>query len=1104
MKAQILFLIPLFMVSSSALFAQTATEPSGSGTSEDPYLISSLDNLYWVTQSSAQWDKYYLQNTNIDASGISWEEDTTGFSPIGNAANEFTGSFDGQNYSITGIYINRPDEEEIGLFGNVGASGVLTGLHLKDVNITGNTRTGGLVGYNNGGAVSNSIVTGEVYGSGSPFGGSSVGGLAGQSLGSVLNSSFKGTVDGNSQVGGLVGRNGGSVMHSFVTGEVSCETATAGGLIGLNEDSGAFFYNYANATVSGPSNIGGLVGTHVGDSSAVNYALGDVTGDTDDVGGLVGQNSSPIANSYATGNVNGADRTGGLTGANQSTITNSYAAGTVTGTTNTGGFSGSNSGTITSGFWDTDSGSDDNGIGTDLSGTEMKQEASFSGFDFTDIWLIDEDFSFPFLRDILPSVKPGGATPSVTGRSISFGGASTDYVEVPHSDDFDDLDEITLEAWVYLNSTARQGFFSKNVGSTGWYLEYFSSSNAFLSSVFTASGARSGVSLTIPPTSKWFHLSTTYDGTDVKIYIDGKDVTSQQQGNNTGTITNNTNSIRIGDHNQNLDGKMDEVRIWNVALSQNEIQQNMFQKLSGDEEGLLAYLPFDEGEGTLALDESANQHVASLNGSATWESDAHPYGTFIAGDEGWRMMTVPASGVSYGELLDTLWTQGFTGADYSGGTPNVYTWDESSKSFTALTNSSEEPAAGTGFLIYIFDDDDFDGAGDGFPKMIWTDSTQQSGNISPALSFTDTGEEENDGWNLMGNPYGATIDWDAPSGWAQTNLDASFYVWSDSANGGAGDYLSWNGTTGTFGVGEIAPWQGFWVKANSTGPAITFSDNIRASGGILRKKPTVSELQFTIKNGAMRNSTIVMFSEQAQITKDRLDAWKLQSLNGEYLSLFTQLGSGSALDINAVPSDFDGILEIPLSFKGSTLFGEFDLSWISTALPEGLKVFITDENTGETIPLEGHGTYHFYINKQAKTSASENISLEPEHRVLSVPSVMKAKKGEVPRFILTLSYGEIVSNEQDDNLPKTFGLDQNYPNPFNPSTVIRYQLPVSSVVSLKVFDILGREVAALIDGRMGAGYHQVSFNARNLASGMYIYQLRAGNSVITKKLTLIK
>lgn len=97
------------------------------------------------------------------------------------------------------------------------------------------------------------------------------------------------------------------------------------------------------------------------------------------------------------------------------------------------------------------------------------------------------------------------------------------------------------------------------------------------------------------------------------------------------------------------------------------------------------------------------------------------------------------------------------------------------------------------------------------------------------------------------------------------------------------------------------------------------------------------------------------------------------------------------------------------------------------------------------------------------------------------------------------------SNEtKGSELPSSIDLLQNYPNPFNPSTTISYQLPVDSKIELKVFDMLGREVATLVNGRMEAGFHQITFNGSELASGIYIYRLNAGNTIITRKLTLIK
>jgi len=90
------------------------------------------------------------------------------------------------------------------------------------------------------------------------------------------------------------------------------------------------------------------------------------------------------------------------------------------------------------------------------------------------------------------------------------------------------------------------------------------------------------------------------------------------------------------------------------------------------------------------------------------------------------------------------------------------------------------------------------------------------------------------------------------------------------------------------------------------------------------------------------------------------------------------------------------------------------------------------------------------------------------------------------------------------NLPKEFVLLQNYPNPFNPTTSIKYSLPEQEFVSLKIFDILGNEVATLVNESKPAGNYEVQFDANNLSSGVYFYQLRAGNFTETKKLILMK
>ena len=98
----------------------------------------------------------------------------------------------------------------------------------------------------------------------------------------------------------------------------------------------------------------------------------------------------------------------------------------------------------------------------------------------------------------------------------------------------------------------------------------------------------------------------------------------------------------------------------------------------------------------------------------------------------------------------------------------------------------------------------------------------------------------------------------------------------------------------------------------------------------------------------------------------------------------------------------------------------------------------------------------------------------------------------------------ITSVAADQPIPEEFALEQNYPNPFNPSTMIRYQLKQSGAVSLKIYDILGREIETLVNGWQSPGWYEATFGASSLPSGMYFYQLRTAGTVLTKKAMLRK
>ena len=90
------------------------------------------------------------------------------------------------------------------------------------------------------------------------------------------------------------------------------------------------------------------------------------------------------------------------------------------------------------------------------------------------------------------------------------------------------------------------------------------------------------------------------------------------------------------------------------------------------------------------------------------------------------------------------------------------------------------------------------------------------------------------------------------------------------------------------------------------------------------------------------------------------------------------------------------------------------------------------------------------------------------------------------------------------SVPNSFSLEQNYPNPFNPTTKIKYNLSKEAKVSLKIFDVLGREITTLVDTKQISGHYEVNFDASKLASGVYIYRMIAGDFVQSRKMILMK
>ncbi|HEX3072658.1 MAG TPA: T9SS type A sorting domain-containing protein, partial [Ignavibacteriales bacterium] len=164
--------------------------------------------------------------------------------------------------------------------------------------------------------------------------------------------------------------------------------------------------------------------------------------------------------------------------------------------------------------------------------------------------------------------------------------------------------------------------------------------------------------------------------------------------------------------------------------------------------------------------------------------------------------------------------------------------------------------------------------------------------------------------------------------------------------------------------------------------------------------------------------------------------------------------------------------------------------YVDSIWKPGIKVEYGYDNAGNCTKAE----VYYYIDS-AWVFPYEEFDIE-------IPGLSRVVKA----YMVEIEYTQInpIAVEHDIHAPATFSLAQNYPNPFNPETKISFSLPQSGKTMLKVYDMLGREVAELINGEMEKGPHSVSFNGRNLSSGVYIYRLQSGSFTESKKMMLLK
>ncbi len=297
------------------------------------------------------------------------------------------------------------------------------------------------------------------------------------------------------------------------------------------------------------------------------------------------------------------------------------------------------------------------------------------------------------------------------------------------------------------------------------------------------------------------------------------------------------------------------------------------------------------------------------------------------------------------------------------------------------------------------------------------------------------------GWNLIGT-VSASVPVSAVTSSPPNIVNSDFF-----------------GYSGGYAVAtSLDPGQGYWVKATGGGTisvassAAVPSTTAQGSASISKKLNSL-----TIRDAA-GNSQVLYFGDKALVDQSR--SYELPPL-----------GPDGTFDIRfasqkyvALHSTVVASAEVfPVQIRSAA--GPLTVSWV----------------------IRNNNTRYDLVDASGKPLMSRSMT----------------GTGSVKLTSTTVTGLKLVASAS--GLPKEYALHQNYPNPFNPSTTITFDLPVTSVVSLKVYNILGQEVSTLLDGvQLEGGVHIATFNASNIPSGVYFYQLRAGSFTATRKLMLMK
>ena len=567
--------------------------------------------------------------------------------------------------------------------------------------------------------------------------------------------------------------------------------------------------------------------------------------------------------------------------------------------------------------------------------------------------------------------------------------------------------------------------------------------------------------------NQWNHLTAVKSGNYIKLYVNG--ITSDSTNLPSQAYTDNDAAIVMGgtfESGSETINLLDEIRLWSRALGSDEIESIMNTELYGDEQGLVGYWNFNEGQGNIVNDLTSNSNDGQLHG-AGWSEDSAPIMQNILGVS---VSHVEAS-IYPGVAGDTIKVP-----------VNVDLQDVDLFSVGIRLD---------GFQSHL--------------EFLGIDTTE-----------TLVG---NQGWNFVSNAqddilltgvYGSDsittngvlfrIEFYAPETLSVGSIPVN--IAQLDINELSEDFILTNGSV---------------LVSHSKLGDVTLNDTVSYYDGSMVLRYLVGLEEFNYNQMVAADVTVdgtvtaLDASIIGQYTAELVDSlpYTDQALlagSGEFQIQGNSFYSGQELSIPISILNGDNLL----SFEMDIYFDPNSVQFVSLDWSEMIDHFTIEENvTQGSLHYAGAG-----LSPDGQNGVFGNINLivlegfSADSFEISINNY-KINETVIGSETIAVFMNSSILKTHSENMPDQLSLLQNYPNPFNPSTVIKYDIPKSSHVKIDIYDYRGRHLKSLIDRESDPGISQVEWNSTNdngekVAAGVYIYKIETRDHVISRKMILLK